>query len=414
MAGSGNISRRAFVRGAAALGLSAAAAGCGLRLPAEVFGTPAGVKKVEGLEYRVLGNTGLEVALLGLGGFHFIERDAALTKQIVTRYIELGGNYVETAYAYASGDSERKVGAALEGLRDKVVLATKVAARDKAGAARLLDTSLSNLRTDHVDIWFMHAVQSYDELEQILAPGGALEAAEEARTAGKVRFIGISGHGWGDVLLEGLKRYPFDVLMHTFNYLDRFNFPSSESELLPYAVEHGVGVVGMKAVGDGFLYRSPGPALRYTFGLPIATMAAGMNTLEYLEGDMAVAKSYTPMTAAEQEQLFKDAPELGSYVCRQCGKCLPNERNVPIPAIFQLEGMLDRQMMDNNSHDDEERKLRSSLAFWFGLQKVAKERYAALQVNKDDFASCAAVEPNCPYGLPIVKKLEFVHTKMKG
>ena len=140
--------------------------------------------------------------------------------------------------------------------------------------------------------------------------------------------------------------------MHNFNYLDRFNFPSSEQELLPLALEKGVGVVGMKAVGDGLLYRSPEAALRYTFSLPIATMAAGMNTLAYLENGYGGCQRLTqPMTAAEQEALFKDAPELGNYVCRQCGKCLPNERNVPIPTIFQLEGMLDRQMIDFNQHD---------------------------------------------------------------
>ncbi|MHB9033075.1 MAG: aldo/keto reductase, partial [Anaerolineae bacterium] len=388
--------------------------GCGLKLPFNLFGSPSAVKKVNGLEYRTLGKTGLEVALLGLGGFHFIERDAALTKQIVARYIELDGNYVETAYSYGNGDSEQKVGAALQGLRDKVVLATKVGARDKAGAAKLLETSLANLQTDHVDIWFMHGVQRLEELDQLLADDGAIKAAEEARAAGKVRFIGISGHGWADVLLEGLKRYPFDIVMHTFNYLDRFNFPSSEQELLPYAVEHGIGVVGMKAVGDGLLYRSPEPALRYGLSLPVGTMACGMNSLEYLEGDMAIAKAFKPMTATEQEQLFTDATELGNYVCRQCGKCLPNERNVPIPTIFQLEGMLDRQMIDITNRDSEETNLRYKLAYWFALGDIAKERYAVLKVNKADFASCAAVEPKCPYGLPIVRKLEYIDAKMNA
>lgn len=404
--------RRAFLRGAAALGLGTAAAGCRLPLPLELFGKPSAVEKRSGLEYRALGKTGLKVALLGMGGYHFLERTAAEAQTIIARYLELGGNYVETAYAYGNGDSEKKVGAALLGKRDKVVLATKVAVRDKAGAAKLLDTSLANLQTDHVDIWIMHAMQSPQELDQILLPEGALRAAEDARQAGKVRFIGISAHGWADVLIDALKRYPFDVVMHNFNYLDRFNFPSSELELLPLALEKGVGVVGMKAVGDGLLYRSPEAALRYAFGLPIAVMAAGMNTLAFLETDMTAAKAYTPMTATEQEALFRDAPELSNYVCRQCGKCLPNERNVPIPTIFQLEGMLDRQMNDFNEHDAAERALRNQFASFFALGNVAKERYRALKVNKDDFASCAAVEPNCPYGLPIVRKLEYVDAKL--
>jgi uncharacterized protein len=406
------LTRRALLTSAAVLGLSTAASGCALKLPFELFERTRAVEKRSGLDYRTLGKTGLKVALLGMGGFHFIERSASETQAIINRYMELGGNYIETAYAYGDGDSEKKVGTALLGKRDQVVLATKVAARDRAGAARLLDTSLANLQTDHVDIWFMHAVQSPQELEQILGPEGALRAAEDARHAGKVRFIGISGHGWADVLLDGLKRYPFDVVMHNFNYLDRFNFPSGEQELLPLALALGIGVVGMKAVGDGLLYRSPETALRYALSLPIATMAAGMNTLAYLETDMTAAKAFTPMTAAEQEALFKDAPELGTYVCRQCGKCLPNERSVPIPTIFQLEGMLDRQMIDFYEHDTTEVNLRNHLAYWFALGNVARERYSALKINKDDFASCAGIEANCPYGLPIVRKLGFADAKL--
>jgi predicted aldo/keto reductase-like oxidoreductase len=249
-------------------------------------------------------------------------------------------------------------------------------------------------------------------LEAILDQNGALRAAEEARQAGKVRFIGISGHGWADVLIEALERYPFDAVMHTFNYLDRFNYPSSEKELLPLAAEKGVAVVGMKPVGDGYLHRSPGPALRYAFSLPCATTVSGMNKLEYLETDMAVAKAFRPMRKKELEALFAEAPELGDYVCRQCYKCMPNPRNVPIPQIFQLEGMFDRQMEDGSQHEPEEQFLRSRLQGWFNTDHVARQRHGELNVNPDDFDSCAKVEPNCPYGIEIVRKLKIAHSRM--
>ena len=410
------LSRREFLQraGLAGVGLTgAAAAGCGrLPLPVELFGQRPAVEKRQGLAYRDFGQTGEKVAMLGLGGYHFLEISQEEVTEIVQRYLDMGGNYVETAYAYGSGNSERKVGRALQGRRDEVFLVTKVAARDKAGAARILEQSLENLQTDRVDLLFMHAVQEPYELEAILGEDGALHAAEEARQAGKVRYIGVSGHGWADVLIEALERYPFDAVMHTFNYLDRFNYPSSEVELLPLAAEKGVAVVGMKPVGDGYLYRSPEPALRYAFALPCATMVSGMNKMEYLETDMAVAKAFQPVGKKEMEELFAAAPELGDYVCRQCSKCVPNPGDVPIPQIFQLEGMYDRQMDDGRSHDPEEQRLRSQLKGWFATDRVARQRYRELDVNPGDFDSCAEVASRCPYEINIVRKLKIAHAKL--
>jgi len=413
------LSRREFLRRAGLVGLGVGLAGGiaavvyrQLGLPVPLFGERPGVEKRQGLEYRAFGKTGEKVAMLGLGGYHFLEISQQEVTDIVQRYLDLGGNYVETAYAYGSGASEKKVGQALQGRRGEVFLATKVAARDREGAARILEKSLENLQTDHVDLLFMHGVQEFYELEAILGEEGALRAAEEARLAGQVRFIGISGHGWADVLIEALKRYPFDAVMHTFNYYDRFNYPSSETELLPLAAEKGVAVVGMKPVGDGYLYRSAGPAFRYAFTLPCATVVAGMNLMEYLEGDVAAAKAFEPLGKREMERLFAAAPELGDYVCRQCGRCVPNPRNVPIPQVFQLEGMFDRQMDDARPHDPQDQRLRSQLNDWFGTRQVARQRYRELGVNPDDFESCAGVEPQCPYGIGIVRKLKIAHAKM--
>jgi len=414
----GHLSRREFIRRAGIVGVGLAGAaslgGCGrLPLPIELLGQRVGVEKRQGLEYRGLGSTGEKVAMLGLGGYYLIMIPEQEAIEIVHRYLDMGGNYVETAYAYGSGDSERKIGQALKGRRDEVFLATKVAARDKADAARILQRSLENLQTDHVDLLFMHAVQEFDQLEAILGENGALRAAEEARQAGKVRFIGISGHGWADVLVEALNRYPFDAVMHTFNYLDRFNYPSSEVELLPLAAEKGVAVVGMKPIGNGYLHRSPELALRYAFSLSCATVVSGMDKMEYLETDMAVAKAFEPMSKKEIEKLFAEAPELDNYVCRQCYKCVPNPKKVPIPHIFQLEGMFDRQLDDGRPHEAKDMVFRFTQGGWFHTDQVARRRYRDLKVNPDDFGSCAQVEPNCPYGLEIVRKLKYVHEKLK-
>jgi predicted aldo/keto reductase-like oxidoreductase len=294
------------------------------------------------------------------------------------------------------------------------VLATKVHARDRAGAARLIERSLANLQTDHVDILFMHHIQSQAELDQILAPGGALRAAEAARDAGKLRFIGISNHGSPEVMLQALQRYPFDVIMTSFNYYDRFNFPLIEEELLPLALEKNVGIVGMKVVADGFLWRSAEQAFRYAWTLPLHVMVAGMNTLAQLEQDLAYAETFTPMAEEEREQWFFDAPELGNYVCRLCDKCLPCPENVDIPRIFELEGWYDRQMWDGVVRDPGDYMLRIGLRFWYDNQERAKAAYAELPVKADACTDCGECEPRCPYHLPIVAKLRHTHDKLSG
>jgi predicted aldo/keto reductase-like oxidoreductase len=366
------------------------------------------------MQRRILGRTGLEVSILGTGGFHLLEISLADAQAILNRYLDAGGNYVETAAQYGDGESEQKIGVVMATRRDECVLATKCHARDQANAARLIDSSLGYLQTDHVDILYMHHVQSSAELDQILAPDGALCAAEAARDAGKVRFIGISNHGHPEVMMEALRRYRFDVIMTGFNYYDRFNFPLIEGELLPLALEKNVGIVGMKAVGDGFLWRSPEQAFRYAWTLPIHVMAAGMNTMAMLELDLAYAEAFTPMSEEEKEQWFFEAPELGSYVCRLCDKCLPCPEGVDIPRIFELEGWYDRQMWDGVVRDPGDYWLRTALRFWFDNQERARTAYAALPVKADACTDCGECEPRCPYHLPIVAKLRHTHDKLTG
>jgi predicted aldo/keto reductase-like oxidoreductase len=361
-----------------------------------------------------MGRLGLEVSILGLGGYHLLEISAAEAQALVLRYLDAGGNYLETAAEYGDGESERKLGLVLATRRDECVLATKCHARDRQGAMAYIERSLRNLHTDHVDILFMHHVQNAGELDKILADDGAVRAAEAARTAGKVGHIGISNHGHPEVLIEALGRYPFDAIMTGINYYDRFNFPKIESELLPLAVERGVGIVGMKAVGDGFLWRSAEQAFRYAWTLPIHVMAAGANTLPLLEQDLAYAASFAPMSAAEMEQWFFEAPELGRYVCRLCGKCLPCAEGLDIPRIFELEGWYDRQMWDGVVRDPADYLMRTTLRFWFENEDRARAAYAVLPIQADSCTRCGECEPRCPYGLPIADKLRHAHYKLAG
>jgi len=364
------------------------------------------------MQTRMLGATGLEVSILGLGGFHLVEISTSDVRSIVDRYLEAGGTYLETAAQYGDGESERKLGLALDGRRDRCVLATKTLGRDRAGADHELERSLRLLRTDRVDILFMHSIQRPEDLDRILEPDGGLRAAEAARQAGQVRFIGISNHGHPEILIEALRRYPFDVVMTTVNYYDHCNFPKIEAELLPLATEKRVGVVGMKAVGDGFLWRSADQAFRYAWSLPIHVMAAGTNTLALLEQDLGYAERFCPMAEDEKEQLLADAPELGRYVCRQCGLCLPCPVGIDIPRVFELEGWFDRQMWDGVVRDPGDYLMRYTLRSWFGNEERARRAYDAQPVQATACTDCGDCEPRCPYGLGITRKLRHAHHKL--
>ncbi|HUX22177.1 MAG TPA: aldo/keto reductase [Spirochaetia bacterium] len=364
------------------------------------------------MEKRKLGNTGVELSIVGFGGFHLIEIGSSEASYLLNTYLDRGGNYVETAASYGDGNSERKIGMAISSRREEYLLATKCGVRDAKGAEETVNRSLKNLKTDHLDVLFMHGVQTPAMLEQVLGPGGEIEAAEKMKKAGKVRFIAISGHGRQPVLEEAVKRYPFDILMTGFNYFDRFNFPSTEGSLIDTCRDRGVGLLGMKAVADGYLYRSWEQAIRYTLSLPIASLVLGMNSREMLEKDLRLAESFTPITDEAREKIFKTAPELGDYVCRLCGKCRVN--GFDPEAIFLLEGLYDRQMDDRRVDDTAQFALRERLKFWFNQAEEAKNEYAALATRVDPDHDYSKLNELCPYGIDIDRKLKIAHDKLSA
>lgn len=365
------------------------------------------------MEKRVLGNTGLELSIIGYGGFHLVEVPRREASTLLNTYLDRGGNYIETAESYGAGVSERKVGEAVAHRRSEFVLATKTKARTREAALSALEGSLRRLRTDHVELFFMHEPQSVEEAKQLLAPGGAIEAFEAAREAGKARFLAISGHGRPAGIQHCVEHYPVDALMTGFNYFDRFNFPQTEAELLPLCLQKGVGVLGMKALADGYLYRNPEAAIRYTLGLPIASLVLGINTLEYLERDLAIAAAFKPMGEDEKEELYRSAPELGRYVCRQCGKCRAPDGFAPWE-VFLAEGLYDRQMSDYTVPEPELYALQERLKHWFGQSDWAREEYGRLAGKVDPEADYSGLNALCPYGIDVDRKLKIAHGKLSG
>lgn len=361
---------------------------------------------------RKLGNTGLSLSLLGYGGFHLIEVPFREAEHLLNAYLDRGGNYIETAESYGPEISEKKIGAGVGSRRNELVLATKTTARDRAGYLKAVEKSLKNLRTDRIDVVFMHGVQTVEEADAILAPGGAMEGAVEAKKAGKIRFIGITGHGRPDGLLHSVRNHRYDALMTGFNYLDRFNFPEIEEELLPLCLEQDTGVLAMKPVADGYLYRSPEQAFRYAMSLPVASVVTGMNSRELMETDFAIAESFMPMTDGERAALFHSAVELGDYVCRFCGKCAVN--GFDPQKVFRLEAVFDRQMDAGSVADAAQYALRERLKHWFGQRDKARDEYALLSPKVDPSRDYSDLNAHCPYGIDVDRKLKLAHGKLSA
>ncbi len=363
------------------------------------------------MEYRRFGNTGLMTSLLGFGGFHLLEIPLRQAEKLLGGYLDAGGNYIETALSYGDGESERKIGRAVMHRRDEFILVSKVGYRDKKSAAEGIEKSLTNLQTDHLDMLLMHAVGSIEELDTILSEDGAYAAALEAKKAGKIKHIGLSMHGWPGPLIEALKRDKFEAVMTTVNYYDRFNYPEIENELLPLAKEKDAGVILMKPLGDGFLYKSPKQAFRYAFSRPVSVVVAGINNEKMLKDDLEMAESFVPMTREEEEAWYHDAPELGNYVCRQCGKCTCVE-GINIPEVFACEGYFDRQMARGVVQDTAEFALAERLRFWFGNKELGRKRYAAMDKRGDACTECGKCLDMCPYGIDIPYKMHLADYKL--
>lgn len=366
------------------------------------------------MEKRKFGKTGLETSLLGFGGFHLLEIPFKEAEALLNAYLDAGGNYIETAASYGDGESELKIGKAVSNRRNEYILTTKTGERGKEGFLASLDRSLVNLNTDHVDLILMHGVGTMAELDTILESGGAMEGFVEAKRQGKARFVGISMHGQPDVLIAALKKYPFDAVMTTINYYDRFNFPEIENELVPLAQEKGTAIILMKPIADGLLWKSAPLAFQYALSQPVSIVVTGINTTEMLQQDLHYVNEYTPITQKEKEELFRNAPELGDYVCRQCNLCVPCPEGLPISEIFRYEGYFDRQMANGIVKDAAEYALRDRLRFWFGNSGMAAAKYATVETKADKCTKCGVCVPKCPYGIDIIRKLEIADYKLAG
>ena len=364
---------------------------------------------------RNLGSTGAQVAVLGLGGFHQAEISCEQVTELLDLYLEADGNYVETARGYGGGTSERKLGCALQGRRERVILASKTGQRSAEGAWRELNESLEALQTDYLDLLIYHCVNEAEEVDTIAGPGGAGDAFARAREEGMVRFFAMSTH-WPMTLLYALERLQLDAVMYWVNYLVTCNYPELYQVIAPAVRERGLGIIGMKPLGDGYLYRSVKMAFDHALAQEVDVLACGFNSAEMLRADLAAVCGWQRPTEATLEAILRDAPELGDTVCRQCGQCRIPELDTP--RVFELEGKFDQQMFDGRPPSDAaDYALRQRLRYWFNNQERAMELYkpyvgkvdSLLQGNAPGRGSAL---PVCPFGIDIRAKLRLAHLKL--
>jgi predicted aldo/keto reductase-like oxidoreductase len=262
---------------------------------------------------RVLGKTGQSLTVIGQAGGRFPNISFEEAKAVTMRAYELGINYFDNARIYWSGKSEEVYGAVLPPFRKNIFLTTKSPERTKAGAERDLELSLRALKTDYVDLWQIHQVSEMSEVDQIFAPGGAIEAFEAAKKAGKCRFIGFTGHHDPKVHLAMLQHYDkYDTILMPLHAADPA-YLSFEHDVLPVAVKRGMGIQGMKSTANAKLLQAitVKDCLTYALSLPIHCVALGCTKVAEVEEDVRVAQQFKPMEQSQMADLRSKVSHLG-------------------------------------------------------------------------------------------------------
>ena len=327
------------------------------------------------MNYNILGKTGLSVSEVGIGGIPIQRADVDAAKRLMAAAADMGVNFLDSARAYSV--SEEYLGEALEGIRDRCVIATKSGSKTKEDMQRDVETSLQNFRTDHIELYQLHNPNAAG-LEQIMAPGGALEALQEAKAAGKIGHIGITLHS--KELFQQVLEYDWvETIMFPYNIVE-----TQAEELIARCHEKGIGFICMKpmaggALGDGEI------AMRFLAqNGNISIVIPGMAAVEELQQNVASFANKEALSGEEEAKIAAIRQELGSNFCRRCNYCAPCTAGISIYSVFLFEGYLTR----------------------YNLVDWATGRYNAMEKHASDCIGCGVCEPRCPYGLPIREMMQ--------
>lgn len=279
-----------------------------------------------GMIYRQLGTTGQRVSAIGLGGFHIsVPKDDQEGIRIVRSALDRGITFLDNCWDYADGVSEVRMGKALrDGYRQKAFLMTKFDGRTKKAAAQQIDESLQRLQTDHIDLIQYHENIRMEDPDRFFAPGGSLEAVMAAKQAGKIRYVGFTGHKDPVVhrrMLEVAKQhnFHFDACQMPLNPMD-YSFRSFANNVVPQLVEQGIAVLGMKPMGGGILLKSnvvtPLECLHYALNLPTSVVITGCDSMQILDQAFEAARTFKPLTTPQLDALVvktREAAVSGHY-----------------------------------------------------------------------------------------------------
>lgn len=334
------------------------------------------------MQYVTLGKTGLRVSRLGFGGIPIQRADALSVPAILHAASERGINFIDTAKGYTV--SESYIGAGIEGIREKFVVATKSMSRDAAGMERDIADSLVKLRTDHIDLYQFHNLDPKG-LARVQEPDGALSALLKAKDEGKIAHIGVTTH-YTEVFRQVIELPWVETVMFPYNLVE-----TQGAELVKLCRERGVGFIAMKPFAGGAIENAP-LALRYLLadtGVDVAL--AGMYSEAEVKENADAAESAAPLTDADEREIARIRDSLGENFCRRCNYCAPCTAGIAIPQVFLFGGYLER----------------------YGLAGWARDRYNAMEKRAGDCIGCGVCETRCPYHLPI-RELMRKHAKMFG
>jgi hypothetical protein len=246
--------------------------------------------------------------------------------------------------------------------------------------AKEIDTSLKLLRTDRIDLYQIHNIKKREDLETVLKPSGALEALKEAKQAGKIMHIGITGHNY-DLLLEGIQTNEFSTVQAPFNAVEL----KALERLFPLAREMDIGRIVMKPLGGGQI-ESKVAALRFILGNDITVAIPGMDEVDHIRENLLSAEPFVPLSNSEKAALNQEVAELGKNFCRRCGYCMPCVQGIEIPLLFIFHLQYER----------------------YGMQQVIPHKYAALPAKASDCIECGICETRCPYDIPIRERMKKI------
>jgi len=331
------------------------------------------------MKYRVLGKTGLKISQMGFGGIPIQRIDAEGTKELINKLIEADVNYIDTARGYTV--SEEYLGFALEGVRDKFILATKSMARTKEGMAADVDLSLQKLRTSYIDLYQIHN-PSLADLQRVQEPDGALAALFEAREAGKIGHIGVTLHSL-EAFETAVELDWVETVMFPYNIVE-----TQGEELIKKCAEKGIGFIVMKPLAGGAIDNAT-LAMRFVCANEnVSVVIPGMATVDELAENVKAASFAEPLSEAEYAEIEKIRKDLGTQFCRRCNYCAPCSVGINISGVFLFEGYYSR----------------------YNLKDWAVARYTAMPKTASDCIGCGECEARCPYNLPIRDMLKKAAT----